>query len=91
MQVTSILISHYAKTVMLPLRQVCIHDVNRQGSGVPPHRDTLVADVGALVEIRIRLRAAAECLALRPYVGVRRCNVSPMRVAGVAGDSQSKE
>jgi hypothetical protein len=75
---------------MLPLRQVCIHDVNRQESGVPLHRDTLVAGVGARVEILVRPRAAAECLALRPCVGDLRCNALPMLVAGVAGDAQSK-
>jgi hypothetical protein len=33
-------ISHETKTVMLPLRQVCIHDVNCQEPGVPRHRDS---------------------------------------------------
>jgi hypothetical protein len=83
-------ISHEAKTVRLPLRPVCIHDVNRQEPGVPRHRDLWVADVGARVEKLVKPRAAAADLALRPYVGGRHCNAAPIRVAGVAGDPHSK-
>ena len=54
-------INHYAKTVMLPFRQVDIHGASRQESGVSPHRDTPVADADVGIQEPVTIWAAVGC------------------------------